>query len=208
MKAGRACKNCNSMNIIDEVVDFCGDCRSYDIDFRDENGIFYTDTEEYQKDLKEQKIQDEINERIKKIKNLKEIDTYPEKIKILQQMKKILDSASFVLGINSRNLKSINKQDYLNFREFSAVNNVSKLIKKLEKAIKTKDLENDFIPDNLLKEEVKILNSKINQINQFIKENIENNVIKSDITEYKKSLKEYEEFHKKNNRNDISLTIF
>lgn len=114
-KSGLACKSCGSSNIIDEVVDFCGDCRSYDIDIRDENGIFYTDTEQYQLDIKNYKIKKELDEKEKKkqeqitIKNT--LEMYPKILQKMDDMYKLQEIYRSELNIFKFNIPTQVPQD-------------------------------------------------------------------------------------------------
>ena len=66
MNGELACRDCGSNCIIDEVVDFCGKCRSYNIGFRFENAEFEIEESEEEYNLRVEK------ERIKNLKLLQE----------------------------------------------------------------------------------------------------------------------------------------
>lgn len=66
------CKDCGSTHIIYEVVDFCGDCRSYNLGMKLPDGRFEEETEEFlaevaahdkaQAELKQSRLEKELNE--------------------------------------------------------------------------------------------------------------------------------------------------
>lgn len=184
MKSIYTCRTCGSTHIIIEVVDFCADCRSYNLGMKLPNRHFEEDTEEFKEAEKkwllkqeEEQKQRAINLENDILNNIKNKDNILKNINWFYQWFDVMEKEVSSFRFNSKH-EPLNEK----LRNYWACG-----IPEIRSKIKNED--KNFLKTNVINDKYKFLLNYFQRIEDFIrKEYAETGLI--DISSFEEKLKE------------------